>query len=327
VRFVAQLLGGTDTALFATFANADILMSATINRDMSALPLMQSLSSGAVPPTKKKSVYDGSFRPGPTPPDVDTSRRFLRFVTDRPTWGQVKGNMSAMLDTLGDATRKYYLGAFTLRQLQDLIGGRLGDSAKNFINAIEDMMEDRNAILDQVSKITKMWEKYQADHPSRSKDLSLVMIDSTLKGIDPSIDAKGDAALKAAWDNLDVTGKDLYVKVRDFYKGRVDEYKQTLARNIELSMIAKGKTQAEITKAKKDLFAKFEEDSIQPYFPLKRFGRFWLQVGEGKNKEFYMFDSAGQRNAFRAQRQAEMKKAGDRRAIFDGNDIDRKSVV
>jgi hypothetical protein len=320
VRFIAQLIGGTDSALFATFANADILMSSTISRDTTAFPLTGSLTSGATP-GKRKSVYSGTFKPGPVPTDVGISRRFLDFLSERPTWNAVKGNVGAMLDTVGDTTRKYYLGAFTLRQLQDLIGGRLGDSARNFIEAIESMMEARNAILDQVSKITKDWERYQSAHPNKSKDLSLVMIDSTLQGIDPSIDAKGNAALKSAWDNLDATGKQLYVRVRDFYKARVEEYKATLLRNIELSMIGQGKTAAEIAAVKKELTKKFEEDSIQPYFPLKRFGRFWLQIGEGQNKEFYMFDSAGQRNAFREQRRVAMERNKDSRVIFDGNDM------
>jgi hypothetical protein len=321
VRFAAQLMGADrDNALFATYVNADILMSATVKRDTPSFPLTNSLNAGAAP-TKRKSVYAGTFKPGPMPTDVGIARRFLDFLAERPSWNIVKNNVGIMVDSVGDSTRKYILGAFTLRQLQDLIGGRLGDSARNFIEAIENMMEDRNAILNEVSKITKDWQKYQSAHPGRNKDLSLLMIDSTLQGIDPSVDAKGNAALKAAWDSLDTTGKQLYVRVRDFYKARMEEYKATLLRNIELSMIGQGKTAAEIAAVKKELTKKFEEDSIQPYFPLKRFGRFSIQVGSGPNSEFYMFDSARQRNFYQAKLAAEMKKAGDNRKIVPSNDM------
>jgi len=44
------------------------------------------------------------------------------------------------------------------------------------------------------------------------------------------------------------------------------------------------------------------------YFPIRRFGRFSVQFFDGKNKEFYLFESAAQRNAFLAKRKAELEK-------------------
>jgi len=316
VKFIVDLLGGNkDNVLAATLANADVLMSATVSRGSPGM------LDGTLNASAPKSVMGGTFKTSPLPPDQSMPRRMLNAALNRPTWQEAKGGVGRFIENLGDKTRKHYLGAFTLRQLQDLIGGRLGNSAKNFLNSIEDMLEDRNAILDKVSKITKQWEKYQANSPENSKRLSLLMIDSTLQSVDPATQKGKNSYLDKAWNNLDKEGQDIYIKVRDFYKERINDYKATILRNTELSMIAQGKTPAEIRVVKNNLIKEFDKDSIQPYFPLKRFGRYWFQVGKGADKEFYMFDSEGARNAFRDQYIADMKTNGDTRDVDAGNNL------
>jgi hypothetical protein len=301
IKFVSKLLGGNDSVLFATLSNADILMSSPVPRK--SYGGLEGTLNAAAP----KSVSKGTFKVAPLPPDEKFARRVLNSIlSNRRDWGQAKTGVANFLENIGDATRKYFLGAFTLRQLEDLIGGRLGNAAKNFIGSVESMLEDRNATLDKVSKITKKWEKYQADNPEGSKKLSLLMIDATLAGIDPALKAGKNADLDRAWDSLDPEGKAIYVAVRDFYKERIEEYKAITVRNIELSMIAQNKTAEDIKVVTDKLLAEFKKDAIEPYFPLKRFGRYWFQVGKGDDKEFYMFDSETQRNAFARQRVAEI---------------------
>lgn len=315
IKFISQLLGGNDSVLFATLSNADILMSATVPRK-SYDGLEGTLNASA-----PKSTAKGTFKVAPLPPDQKFAQKVLNSLLNRPDWNQAKGGVEKLLENVGDATRKYFLGAFTLRQLEDLIGGRLGNAAKNFIGSVESMLEERNAILDKVSKITKDWEKYQADNPEQSKKLSLLMIDATLAGYDPALKTGGNPDLDANWASLDAKGKEIYTRVRDFYQERITDYKNTMIRNVELSMIAQGKTAQEIKVVTDKLRKEFDKDAIQPYFPLKRFGRFWFQVGTGDDKEFYMFDSEAQRNAFISQRTAELKKAGDTRDVDAGNDL------
>ena len=113
------------------------------------------LMAGA-PKTKRTTA--GTFK---TSPDTELSQRWIDILKQKPDWNTSKSGVARMLESASDATRKYFLGAFTLRQLQDLIGGRLGDSAQNFINAVEDMLEDRNTILDKVGKIEKKWGAFQ----------------------------------------------------------------------------------------------------------------------------------------------------------------------
>jgi hypothetical protein len=68
------------------------------------------------------------------------------------------------------------------------------------------------------------------------------------------------------------------------------------------------------------------------YFPLMRYGNYWMSLGSGANKEFYMFESEQQRNLFIRKRVRQLKKAGDSRTkeqmqeqgdLDFGNDLTR----
>jgi hypothetical protein len=69
----------------------------------------------------------------------------------------------------------------------------------------------------------------------------------------------------------------------------------------------------------------FKKHNVEPYFPVRRFGRFSLQLGQGPNKEFYLFESALERRAFLPKRLAEMKAEGKavptKDEIFERNSI------
>ena len=348
IEYVRRLLGGKDTVLFGTLANADILMTATEVRGPNTNAYSGTLMGGAIP--VKRTTY-GTYR---TAPDMENNRRWLDILKNRPTWEQAKNGVSQMIENVADTTRQYYLGAFTLRQLQDLIGGRLGGSAKNFINAVENMLEDRNAILDEINTIHKQWGTLQSKDPKENEDMSLLMTDSTLAGFDP--DGKEDL-LKQPYDSLSDQGKDkyelvkrwvdlsdeaknIYRKVRNFYKARFNDYKNSILKNIELEMMANDAdfystdptkvkaAYAKLKKAKDALIKEFNDNSIEPYFPLKRFGKYSFYIkrgmvnGKQAESEFYLFDSAGARNEFARQRRAEMQRAGDDRVTDTKNTLE-----
>jgi hypothetical protein len=52
-----------------------------------------------------------------------------------------------------------------------------------------------------------------------------------------------------------------------------------------------------------EIRAEFEKSKLKtPYFPLMRRGRFWYQIGEGKDREYYMFETQGQKEMHKAER-------------------------
>jgi hypothetical protein len=56
------------------------------------------------------------------------------------------------------------------------------------------------------------------------------------------------------------------------------------------------------------------------YFPTMRYGRFWMSVGKGKNVEYYMFESAFERDMAFTQRKRDMEAENDPRDMDRGND-------
>jgi adenylate kinase family enzyme len=63
------------------------------------------------------------------------------ILNGRLTWSGIK-----------DRWRNVYVGALTLRQISDIIGDKV-PKIKQFINSVENMLEYRNNILEEISKL------------------------------------------------------------------------------------------------------------------------------------------------------------------------------
>jgi hypothetical protein len=131
-----------------------------------------------------------------------------------------------------------------------------------------------------------------------------------------------DSTLERLWNELTPDVKKLYSEVRDFYIENHDMYQDLLQEQINASKLdptAQKKVIAELKKMYED------GKKLYPYFPLMRYGQFWLRVGKGKNREFYMFESEYDRDAFA---QARAKQLGEsfedlmgRKEMDAGNDL------
>ena len=292
VKFIVDLLGGgKDNVLAATIANVDVLMSATVSRGSPGM--LDGTLNAAAP----KSVMGGTFKTAPLPPDQSIPRRMLNAALNRPTWQDAKNGVSQMLENVADTTRKHFLGAFTLRQLQDLVGTRLGQAPKNFILSVEGMLEEHNKIVNEAKSTTDKWSKLQNKDPKESDKTSEVMIEATLLGIDPDTQKGKDYNLDKAWNALIPEAQEVYREVRDFYVRRMDAYLDTLLNNIRLSLVASGLPDAEVRQKLSEVEKEFRKGLVGPYFPLARFGQFWINVGKGPDAGFYKFDTAAERNS------------------------------
>jgi len=128
-------------------------------------------------------------------------------------------------------------------------------------------------------------------------------------------------------DQLQKQGGDKGVKIfqmaRDSYVRMLDETLSTLKQKVANSnMQAAGKSR---------LLAKLDSDFAEArrlgvYFPLVRYGNYWLRDGKGKNGAFYMFESAVERDVFAKQLAREQGKTLDELMINQdmdiGNDLD-----
>ena len=191
--------------------------------------------------------------------------------------------------------------------------------------AMQDMGAMRMKMLGGASDVVTKWLDVQPGlygklikgKKNELAELSAVMHYATDKSIDPATNRK-DAALNKMWDGLSDKAKEIYIDVRDYYKSNFDLYRLLLDRRIDAMKIPgkandpdtpKGKLMAEIKKMYETA------KGLSPYFPLMRYGDYWLRVGSGKKKEFYMFEGVAQREMFMRQRVRQLQAEGDERSL------------
>ena len=97
-------------------------------------------------------------------------------------------------------------------------------------------------------------------------------------------------------------GVKLYKMARDSYEKTFDEHQNLLVAKIEKAEV----NDPEGEKNKKELLAKITANyqrakKMEVYFPLMRYGDFFLRVGKGRSREYYLFESESARNYFARQ--------------------------
>ena len=300
---------GLNNMLGYTLANAnDIFMAPPeTSKEARALNLQGKLGG---------YILEDSYRASPK----------TRTLTDvmfnkRGDWDGVKDAMPSFLSGLKDSTRKHFLGALTLRQIEDIVGPRV-PPFKEFINRMESMLDDRNATLNKTKDIVKPWMKWQSNNKKKGEILNALMLDATRMGIDPDINTS-DEVLNRAWNDIGADGQKIYRQVRDFYANQLNSHIQVLLDRKATALKADGISENAVKSHPEYIALKqhFEKSAIQPYFPIRRFGQYWLQIGKGKTKEFYTFESARERNAFQKKRVRELNLQKSDKQVSAGNSI------
>jgi hypothetical protein len=133
-----------------------------------------------------------------------------------------------------------------------------------------------------------------------------------------SMKAVEDTDLQGLWNGLTDANKKLYEQARDFYKDNHELYHQLLEDQIANSKLVGTAGNANSPKGK--LIAQIKQmyedgKNLYPYFPLMRYGQYWIRVGKGVGREFYMFENAFDRNMFLRQRFRQLQAAGETRSL------------
>jgi len=228
----------------------------------------------------------------------------VRKLMTSKSWGEVKGTFPTALSSATASARPAMLGALTLRQISDIVRNRI-PQVNEFIKVAEEFLARKNGILQESGDISKRWERLQSANPEMSRSIAKVMHGATILEVDP--DKTPLPKLKALypdlaanWISLDPAAKQIYRDTRDFYDRRYDEYKRLMTKRI-IMMRKLGVSEQTILEIRNE----FEKNKRKgPYFPLMRHGRFWYQIGTGKNREYYMFETQGQKEMHKAERVA-----------------------
>jgi hypothetical protein len=273
------------------------------------------------------------------------------LIRNNTKWEDIKDKMSQALSTMNTQTRKHWLGAFTLRQMDELIGTVYGRNPETgemefmskipqiskFLRAVEDMTSERAKVIHESTTIAKELMNLQRESKATVDKLTQIVQTSTVQEVDPTKPAPQpkDPAnptkeeqdrldyhklVKEEWDKLGnmkggKTAQDMYVKMREFFKTRLAEFKKIAYEREFDRLLADAALDASATDyadqvdalqatARSNIDNKFSE-SIEPYFPLKRFGEFWVRYGTGKNRKYMQFEDAAAKNKFLAKARAD----------------------
>jgi hypothetical protein len=246
-----------------------------------------------------KAMATGKRKPKIMPTGMPNQPSTIRRWMQTRNWNQVKREFRNM----DAALRPAFLGVLTLRQIDDLVAGRI-PQIRNFIKVTEDFLARKSNILEESAKISRRWELLQSKDPDMSRKLGAVMHSATIAEVDPAkattLQRNANVQLMLDWNALDPEAQAIYKEVRDFFQRRYANYKRLMNRRI-IQMRQLGVSEATILEIRNE----FEKGALKgPYFPLMRHGRFWYQIGRGAGREYYMFESQGARDAHIEERLA-----------------------
>lgn len=234
----------------------------------------------------------------------------------------IKDLTGALWSATGTGVRFVVLPLLQLRQLKDLTRTKFPQII-GAVNIVEQMVAYRGKKIKAAEDIVHTWSALQSENPRQSGLMGRIMLEATIRGRDPDAGVPSGAApdaLDNAWNALKPEFKQLYRDTRDFYADSVKEMVRTMKQR------ALGLPKAERQAMIRKINEQFGPDKlVKPYFPLRRFGTHWFQIGKGDFKEFYTFESAIARNlAFSKRRRqllagnAQQRTAADTMRMGDG---------
>jgi hypothetical protein len=346
VQYCLEMFG-YDNVLTSTMANVNVLFDAPDNG-----------ATYATPPPLFAKRNAGMFESN----SAERSKPFAiltDLVKNTKTFSDIKANLAEALTTMNTQTRKTWLGALTLRQMNEMLGSEFGTDEggkfkylsklpqiSRYLRTIEKMSAERSKVLEIHTAITRKLDLLQRKNKPTVDKLDEVIKFATVNEVDPAdgppipkdpnaptkkeqaqIDAYPTA--KLLWDNLGgmkdgAQAQELYKEMRNFFSNRLSEFKQVAYEREFNRQLADGiseskKAGVEVNEedirksAVAAIDAKFS-DKITPYFPLKRFGRFWVRVGSGDNKIYMQFEDAKAQSVYikkeRAKLESNLRRQG-----------------
>ena len=179
-------------------------------------------------------------------------------------------------------------------------------------------------LLNSTAILTQTIHKaFKEDKTLRTKleDLSYA---STLAQVDPTDPDATERSKKLddMYRDLGAKGQAIYKIILQHYQDMSDYFAQLLD-----DQIANARLTTESQNQIMALVRKMYETGqrIKPYIPLVRRGDFWLAVGSGKNRQFFTFESAAERDAaaegFAKERRTPLEQLKEDQDFVLGNDI------
>lgn len=149
-----------------------------------------------------------------------------------------------------------------------------------------------NILLGAKDTLDNTFRTFQG-RPKAMSAFTKLALTSTLLNIDPSTDFSSPE-LNKLYAALNEKDKREYIRMRDYFQGMTQMYTRFLDDRVKGLSLSKQEQENVLEKIK----AMYETGAkIYPFFPLKRFGEYWVRIGTGKTRKFYTFESETAWNA------------------------------
>lgn len=216
-----------------------------------------------------------------------------QFMNQSPTFG--KKIVDRILD-MSVNNRSMVYNFLTLEQLAD-VGKDILPGLTPYYETFQEMAGYRDKQLYYASKIAKRLSDLSRKEPEQTERLADVAHMATIAAFDP--DRPGtdkNPEITKLWNGLNGEAKQLYRDMRDFYDNRYKAYRALLQQRIDSAITDKNR-KAEVNAKMKLLF---ETQKVKgPYFPLSRFGQYWVSYNDGVDR-FVMFENRAEAERFAA---------------------------
>jgi hypothetical protein len=311
LRFITGMFGMNNLA-GASMAAVNEIFSAQRPSDVKAGPLRFATTG-----PKKKRVRGPISKPDTWRTAESVQNSITDMATDAatgrvPITSALKDLSGALWDASGATVRAVMLPVLQLRQLKDLTRNKFPQIG-GAVNIVEKMVSFRGQKIKIAEDIVQKWGGYQSKYPKQSALMGRIMIEATIRAHDPDkgVVAGGKPdALDKAWNALRPEFKQLYREVRDFYGNAVNDMVRTMKER------ALGLPKAERQAMIRKIDEQFGKDKlVTPYFPLRRFGTNWFQIGKGNYKEFYTFGDFISRNLAFYKRRRELQNGNAQQKV------------
>jgi len=236
---------------------------------------------------------------------LDVNKQAMNNLVDTgPTFSSIKQKTSDLIKDKSLDNAGVFLAAFNLRQLGELSKEALPQIEK-YYEQVTQMLAYRDTRITLAAEIAKKWIAWADANPELNKILADVMNRATIAGMDPETQLKDikDKTILSGWPKIaaDDVALSIYKEVRKYYSDNLQELYDSLKQRIKRDIEDERARTAQLNKLEL-MFSKAKSQG--PYFPLVRFGDYWVSIQPRKADaeiEYYMFESRSEQRAFEEQ--------------------------
>lgn len=241
-------------------------------------------------------------------------------------------------NTVGGNFRSFFLSLLPLNALADVAQQKGIKNAMEVDKLVNQRSGYQQSMNESIEPIVARAEKFAATNSKEQVDLfNDIVYSSTLDKVDPTQSRerylddpdrlKAYDEIKAKYDKkLNANGRALYINMRDAYQAMYEQIKKAIAERVNASVEDKDRAKIIVN----DIFDKLlKKGNIDPYFPLARYGNYWLSYSARDANgqiEFYVEAFESERARSRAMQTLTQEGAQDIEPFSNLSSINYRKV-